>query len=132
MIDLSDWPAGVKIAVLITPFLTGLTGIGISAHIASSRHFDLMCEALQRSKCLHDELRRGGGVTLKLRLMTVGAIAGVLIWPELSIRRGDLDSEDYQNFPSYLKRRIRAAIVCVYVSLAWAAVIELFVELKRT
>ncbi|QVM89518.1 hypothetical protein JYG34_15945 [Pseudomonas entomophila] len=128
MIDVSGWPANLRIAILLVPFLTGLAGLAINAHIAASRHFDVMCAALKRSPCLHEELKRGGGYTLKFRSLTVSSMAGALCWPALSIRKGSLDPEDYKNFPVYLKTRMKVASYCMLIALAWAAFIMLFLE----
>ncbi len=131
MIDLSSWPADFKIAALLIPFLITLTGVGIHIHIASSKHFDVMCAALQRSQCLHEELRRGGAFNFKLRTMTVSAITGVLFWPELSVRREYLDSEDYRAFPRYLRKRMKAAMICMVFGMSCMAFIVLFVNFER-
>lgn len=93
MIDLSDWSASCRLVVLLPPLVVALGGLGVNAHIAASRHFEVMCAALWRSRCLHEELRLGGAFTLKLRLLTVYAMTGVLLCPDLSIRRGNLDPE---------------------------------------
>jgi hypothetical protein len=131
MIDLSDWPAGLKVASLLIPFFIMLLGMAIHVHIAISRHFDVMCAALQRSKCLLEELKRGGGFTLKFRTLTVSAITGVLMWPVLSMRQGDLDPQDYREFPIYLKRRMRAAMCCMAIGMGWMSLIVIFVEFRR-
>lgn len=131
MIDLSDWPADFKIVALLIPFLVMLAGMTIHVHIAVSRHFEVMCVALQRSQCLYEELRKGGRVTLKFRCMTVSAITGALIWPTLSIRMGALDPEDYRAFPTYLKKRMKTALYCMVIGVGWIALIVLFVQFKH-
>ena len=63
--------------------------------------------------------------------MTVSAITGILIWPNLSIRHGDLDPEDYRGFPVYLKRRMRLAIFAMVFGTVWIAVVVTFIGFKR-
>ena len=131
MIDLSDWPAGLKVASLLIPFFIMLLGMAIHLHIAVSRHFDVMCAALRRSKCLLDELKRGGGYTLKFRALTVSVITGVLLWPVLSVRQGDLDPKDYREFPVYLKRSMKAAMFFMAFGMGWISFVVIFVEFAR-
>ncbi|MCO7518084.1 hypothetical protein NJF44_25465 [Pseudomonas guariconensis] len=132
MIDLSEWPSALKIASLFTPFLIMLVGLAIELHIAASRHFEVMCAALQRSRGLHDELKNGGALTLKLRLMTVSAMTAGMMWPNLSIRQGWLDPEDSRLFPAYLKRRMKTGMYCMYIGMGWIAFVVFLVEFKRT
>jgi hypothetical protein len=132
MIDLSDWPPDFKIVALLIPFVVMFAGMAIHVHIAASRHYEVMCVALQRSQCLYEELRKGGSVTLKFRCMTVSAMTGALIWPTLSIRMGALDPEDYRAFPAYLKKRMKTALYCMVIGMCWIAFIVLFVKFKRT
>lgn len=58
MIDLSGLPAVLKLAVSLGPFVVGFAGLAIHSHIAGTRHFEVMCEALQRSAGLHEELKK--------------------------------------------------------------------------
>ncbi|MFB4392099.1 MULTISPECIES: hypothetical protein [unclassified Pseudomonas] len=128
MIDLSDWSASWRLVVLLPPLVVALVGLGINAHIAGSRHFKVMCSALGRSRCLHEELRRGGAFTVKLRVLTVCAMTGVFLCPGLSIGRGNLDPEDYREFPDYLKRRMKVAIACMAIGMGWSAFMYFLVE----
>ncbi|MEB5931569.1 hypothetical protein MXL15_05055 [Pseudomonas mosselii] len=132
MIDLSDWSAGLKVASLLIPFFIMLLGMAIHVHIAISQHFDVMCAALRRSKCLLGELKRGGGFTLKFRALTVSVITGVLLWPVLSMRQGDLDPQDYREFPVYLRRRMRVAAFCIFTALSESACIVGSVDFTRS
>ncbi|QVM89519.1 hypothetical protein JYG34_15955 [Pseudomonas entomophila] len=75
MIDLSWWPVELRIVLLLAPFVIVLTGLAIQLHISGSRHFQVMCDALQRSEGLREELRNGGALTLKFRLMSAARAA---------------------------------------------------------
>lgn len=131
MIDLSWWPVELRIVLLLTPFIIVLTGLAIQLHIAGSRHFQVMCEALQRSEGLREELKNGGALTLKFRLMTVCAMTAGMFWPKLSIRQGWLNPEDSRDFPVYLKRRMKLGMHCILIAVVWMAFVALLVQFKR-
>jgi hypothetical protein len=42
MIDVSEWPSSIKLALLLVPFAVGLTGLAIMLQIAATRHFNVM------------------------------------------------------------------------------------------
>ncbi|WP_046855150.1 hypothetical protein [Pseudomonas sp. CCOS 191] len=131
MIDLSWWPVELRIALLLAPFVIGLAGLAIDLHIAGSRHFKVMCDALQRSEGLREELRNGGALTLKFRLMTVCAMTAGMFWPALGIRQGWLNPEDSRDFPVYLKKRMKLGMYCILIAVVWMAFVALLVQFKR-
>ncbi|MFK3775692.1 hypothetical protein [Pseudomonas sp. NPDC089406] len=130
MIDLSWWPAWARLGLLLAPFLIGLTGLAIVLHIAGSRHFEVMCESLKRSPGLHEELKNGGAFTLKFRLQTVSAMTAGMIWPALGIRQGWLNAQDSENFPPYLRRRMKLGMYCVLAAFGCMAFFALLVGFK--
>lgn len=91
-----------------------------------------MCDALQRSEGLREELKNGGALTLKFRLMTVSAMTAGMVWPGLGIRQGWLNPQDIHDFPTYLRRRMKLGMYCILIALAWMAFVALLVELRRT
>lgn len=113
------------------PFVIALSDLAIALHIAATRHFEVMCAALQRSHGLREELRGGGAFNLKLRLLTVSAMAAGLIWPSRAIRRGWLDPDDYKSFPVYLRRRMKIGVYFIFIGMSWIAFVAYFVEFKR-
>lgn len=126
MIDVSDWPAVLRLILLGTPFLIMMTGIAMTLHIAASRHFGVMCRAFGRSSGMDEEIRAWGTNTLKSRVFIVAAMSTAAVWPSLGIRRGWLDPTDAREFPAYLGRRMRVAISCVYIGLCWLLTMYLF------
>ncbi|MDF9621049.1 hypothetical protein P5705_25680 [Pseudomonas entomophila] len=131
MIDLSWWPVELRIVLLLAPFGVGLVGLAVELHIAGSRHFKVMCDALQRSEGLREELKNGGALTLKFRLMTVSAMTAGMVWPRLGIRKGWLNPQDIHDFPTYLRKRMKLGMYCILVALAWMAFVALLVEFRR-
>lgn len=131
MIDLSWWPVELRIVLLLAPFVVGLAGLAIELHIAASSHFKVMCGALQRSEGLREELKNGGALTLKFRLLTVSAMTAGMFWPALGIRQGWLNPEDSRDFPDYLKKRMKLGMYCILIGVFWMALVALLVQFKR-
>ncbi|UVL87267.1 hypothetical protein [Pseudomonas sichuanensis] len=131
MIDLSWWPVELRIVLLLAPFAVGLAGLAIELHIAASGHFKVMCDALQRSEGLREELRNGGALTLKFRMLTVSAMTAGMFWPALGIRQGWLNPEDSRDFPVYLKKRMKLSMYCIFIGVFWMAFVVLLVQFKR-
>ncbi|MDF0729689.1 hypothetical protein P0Y43_02960 [Pseudomonas entomophila] len=119
-----------KLVSILLPFVIGLVGLAVELHIAASRHFTVMCSALQRSRGLHEELRNSGAFTMKFRLMTVSAMAAGMVWPVLAIRQGWLDPEDYRLFPGALKRRMKVGMYCIFIGMTGIAFVACLVEFK--
>lgn len=46
MIDFESWPPLLKLAFLIVPFVTGLSGLAINVRIAMSRDFQVALSAI--------------------------------------------------------------------------------------
>lgn len=115
MIDTSGWPNILKLVLLGTPFLLILTGILITLQIAGSRHFQVMCCAFRRSSGLEEEIRIWGTHSLRSRALIISAMSSAFTWPSIGIRRGWLDPRDVEEFPSYLRFRIKLAINCLTV-----------------
>lgn len=90
-----------------------------------------MCDALQRSEGLREELKSGGALTLKFRLMTVSAMTAGMVWPRLGIRQGWLNPQDIHDFPTYLRKRMKLGMYCILIALAWMAFVALLVEFRR-
>ncbi|MEA3234071.1 hypothetical protein OP492_05345 [Pseudomonas mosselii] len=128
---LSWWPVELRIAFLLAPFVIGLAGLAIALYIAGARHFQVMCDALQRSEGLREELRNGGVLTLKFRLMRVSAMTAGMFCPTLGIRQGWLDPEDSRDFPVYLKKRMKLGMFCIITAIVWMAVVTFLVQFKR-
>jgi hypothetical protein len=62
--------------------------------------------------------------------MLVAKIAGMVMMPKVSIRSGELDPEDIQNFPPHLKRLLKIKAVMLVVSGVWLLIGSLLVKFR--
>ena len=113
----------VKLAVLLGPMVLCVGGLSVLAHIAGTRHFDVMCASLRNSKGFLEDVRASSALSLKLRSLAVAGSSMMLIWPEWGMRRGLLDPEDNKQFPSYLRRRVKVAFWLLALGLTWSAIV---------
>lgn len=132
MIDLSGLPASMRLILISLPFLLIITGGLINAHIARSRHFDVMCRAFRRSSGLQDEIVIWGTLTQKSRMVIVSAMTLGLIWPSLGYRQGWLSIEDTRDFPDYLSRLMKISSYCLLSGFAVLFLLLGFTQLTRS
>lgn len=129
MINPSTWPTAVKLVLGIGPFIIALIGVGISCHIAGSRHFDVLCSAFKNSRGLIESLKYWSTISLRTRSRVVAGIALAAVCPELGVRQGWLDADDYRNCPVYLKRRLQVAFWCLVIGCTWLVIAWILIEL---
>ena len=60
MIDLSEWPVGLRLVLQVVPFLLLILGVVINIFIAGSHQFYIMCRAFGRNRGLEDAFSSGG------------------------------------------------------------------------
>lgn len=119
MIDFYSWPPYLRIAFLLAPFVTGLSGVALGIYIAYSRDFPNMLTALSNSnwpKRTHLVL---GSQDFISRCYLVSSTGGALLFPDRSIRKGLLDREDMRNFPPALRYRLLISTWMVIAGAAW-------------
>ncbi|MGX1022655.1 MULTISPECIES: hypothetical protein [unclassified Pseudomonas] len=112
MIDFSYLPTGVKIALGVVPFTLSMVGIGMGFYIAGSRHFNVLCRTFKNSNGLVDDLKYWSTISIRTRSMVVNRFTLAAVWPNLGIRQGWLNAEDFRNCPVYLKRRLQVSFWC--------------------
>jgi len=132
MIDLSGWPASLRLILIALPFLLIITGGLINSCIAGSRHFDVMCRAFRRSSGLEDEILIWGTLSQKSRMIIVSAMTLGLIWPSLGHRKGWLSIEDTKDFPVYLSRLMKISSYCLLSGFAILLLLIGFTKLTRS
>lgn len=125
------WKSGWGIALLVSPFIIGLTGVAIDLQIAGSRHFRVMITALRRSSSLHMYLCLWGTNSLLSRAMVVSAMSGLLCFPDYSVKKRGLDAEDSRDFPTYLRRRMRLASWLTAIGALWLLMAVALLELTK-
>ncbi|MFB4394785.1 MULTISPECIES: hypothetical protein [unclassified Pseudomonas] len=132
MIDMSDAPAALRLALLGIPFLVLIIGGVLNIYVATPRNFSVMCHAFRRSSGLYEEIALWGTLGLKSRMIIVSAMSLGLIWPSLGLRRGWLNAEDSNEFPVYLKRIMKVSSYCLVVGLIVMVALTSFVKFVKS
>lgn len=119
MISLVYSATACQLFILSAKLFILFAGMSLHLYAATSAQFELMCNALRRSECLCAEIKAAGASTLYIRSMRVSIMAAVLLWPKFFISRGELNEDDYLDFPRGLAMRIRIAWYLMTIATAW-------------
>jgi hypothetical protein len=106
MITDEFWRSWPGLAFLLGPFAIICIGIIYNLHLIY-RHLDAMLEALNNSRHTYTwapALRAQGWIG---SMLLIAKISGMILMPKASIKMGDLDARDLENFPPHLKRKLK-------------------------
>lgn len=123
----SSWPVWAVLIFNGGPILLGFVSFAYALYLG--RHLDAMMEALKNSRCIYiwgPGLRKQGWFGC---FLLVTKITGVVMMPKTSIRLGELDPVDIENFPPYLKRLLQVDAVILVVGAIWLVVACLLVKI---
>ncbi|MFP3518599.1 hypothetical protein SB766_20675 [Pseudomonas sp. SIMBA_077] len=129
MTSIDTWHPWVAIFFAGGPTLLGFVGIVFSLYL-SHRYMDAIKEALKNSRYIYlwgDNLGKRG---LIWSLLEIAKIAQMVVWPWASLRIGELDPTDLENFPPRLKRLLVINMTMIFISLTWATVLALLVKFR--
>ncbi|CAM4016299.1 hypothetical protein [Pseudomonas] len=131
MIDINTWPLNAQIGFGLAPFVIALSGVAIDVHIACSRHFEVMCTALQNNRGLEQQIQLWGRRGVMSRTLVVASISGALAWPSTGIGRRVLEVEEIHELPTYLQRRMKVSCWLTLVGGIWLMIGAGLVQLGR-
>ncbi|MBT9572289.1 MAG: hypothetical protein IV106_14505 [Pseudomonas umsongensis] len=123
----SSWPVWAVLIFNGGPILLGFVSFAYALYLG--RHLDAMMEALKNSRCIYiwgPSLRKQGWFGC---FLLVTKITGVVMMPKTSIRLGELDPVDIENFPPYLKRLLQVDAVILVGGAIWLVVACLLVKI---
>ncbi|OXR33521.1 hypothetical protein PSUM_16035 [Pseudomonas umsongensis] len=123
----SSWPVWAALIFNGGPILLGFVSFAYALYLG--RHLDAMMEALKNSRCIYiwgPGLRKQGWFGC---FLLVTKITGVVMMPKTSIRLGELDPVDIENFPPYLKRLLQVDAVILVGGAIWLVVACLLVKI---
>ncbi|XXE00495.1 hypothetical protein J3P88_28870 [Pseudomonas sp. Z3-6] len=129
MIPEEFWKSWLAFWLMAGPTLLSFVGAVFSLYL-SHRHLDAMKEALKNSRYIYlwgPNLGRRG---LIWSFLEIGKIAGMVLWPGVSIRIGEVDPVDIENFPRYLKRLLLIEMTIIIVALIWMALAAVLIQFK--
>ncbi|WP_434649098.1 hypothetical protein [Pseudomonas sp. D1-2] len=118
MIEEEFWKSWLAFWFVSGPFIPGSVGIIMSLYL-SRRHLDAMKEALKNSRYIYLWGRSLGKRGFIWSLLEIAKIAGMVVWPKASIRGGEVDSADIENFPPHLKRLLVINLTLMILAFAW-------------
>lgn len=115
----------------LVPLILSVVGVGIGLYIAGSRHFKILCSTFKNSKGLVEDLKYWSTLSIRTRSMVVNRFTLAVVWPNLGIRQGWLNADDYRRCPAYLKRRLQISFWCTLAG--WAGIVTggTLIELGR-
>jgi hypothetical protein len=129
MSSIDTWPQWTAIIVAGGPSLLGFLGFIFTLYL-SHRHLDAMMEAMKNSRYIYlwGPAWRGRGLIGGCVLVT--SIAGMVVWPRASIRLGDVDPMDVENFPPHLKRLLIIKMTVMITAVIWMVIAAVLIKFR--
>lgn len=125
------WSSWWAFAFMLAPFVIAMSGVAMNTYMACSRDFDLIIASLPNTG-LKQRMPFWGATDFRSRWYLLAGIAGVMIYPKLSIRFGAVDAEDLRNFPPRLRRRLLVTAWLVNIGSIWLAIGVALIKLSPT
>ncbi|WP_154997504.1 hypothetical protein [Pseudomonas silesiensis] len=122
------WKSWWAIILIGGPIMMGWVFIAHSLYI--SRYLPIMLKSLENSNYIVAYRRLNQGFGLPTRIFLVSQIAGMVIWPWLGIRAGQMDARDIQNFPPRLLSLLKINISILGLAIAWGGIAYVVVKLR--
>ncbi|NBA97151.1 hypothetical protein [Pseudomonas sp. R5(2019)] len=124
-----SWNPWVAIMFAGAPFFLAIGNLIFSLYL-NRRYLDAMVDALRNSRhiILWGSILQCQG--LKGRLMLLAKISGVVMWPGMFIRAGEIDSDDIKNFPPHFKRLLKIKLVILTTAMAWLILIYILLKIE--
>lgn len=130
MIDIADWQPLAKVAILLSPFVIGIPGLVLSAVSTLTRDYDIACSAITSNPYFERIKRAWGGGSFKWRWMTLGTVSGLVTFPWLVLRKGQLDADELNAFPKSLKRRLKISAWLTVTGFIWMVIVWALFKVK--
>ncbi|MDD1012590.1 hypothetical protein [Pseudomonas rubra] len=131
MIDINTWPLNAQIGFGLAPFVIALSGVAMDVHIACTRHFWVMCKALQNNRWLQQQVQLWGTKGVMSRALVVASISGALAWPRVGTGRRAIEMDEMHDFPVYLQRRMKVSSWLMAVGGTWLMIGAGLVQLGK-
>lgn len=109
------------------PLWLAFMNMAFSLHIYH-RYLDALMDALKNSRYIQDAERELRNQGWRSAIQVVAKITGMILLPRASIRIGELDAADLQNFPPHLRRLLIIDAVMLLTCLVWGGGVWVFLE----
>lgn len=123
------WGSWLAIFFLAGPILIGFSDTAYSLYL-SRRHLDPIKEALKNSHYIYLWGPSLGKRGLMWSLLEISKIAGMILMPKASLRIGELDPGDLENFPPYLKRLLKTNFSIMIAGAVWLLAVAVLLEFR--
>lgn len=130
MIDITDWQSFAKLALLLSPFVISVPGVVISAIATLTQDYDVACSAVTSNPYFENIKRAWGSGSFKWRWLTLCTVSGLVAFPWLALRMGQLDTGELNAFPPKLKRRLKVSAWLSMTGFIWMVVVWTLFEIK--
>ncbi|MFT0519586.1 hypothetical protein [Pseudomonas faucium] len=131
MINLDAWPMVIKLPFLIVPVVIALSGAVMNACITLSRDYNVVCSSVTTNPYIESLKNTWGGSSFKWRYFLVGAIGGLVTFPQFVLRRGQLDANELGAFPPNLKRKLAISSWLIIIGFGWMVVAALLLKISE-
>jgi len=131
VINIDAWPMVIKLPFVIIPVVIALSGAVMNAYITMSRDYEVVCSSITTNPYLEVLKSTWGVSSFKWRYFLVGAIGGLVTFPQFVLRRGQLDVAELKAFPPNLKRRLAISAWLTIIGFGWMAVAALLLKLSK-
>ncbi|WP_339419503.1 MULTISPECIES: hypothetical protein [unclassified Pseudomonas] len=123
------WKSWLAFGVVSGPILLAYVGAAYSLYL-SRCHLDAIKEALKNSRYIYLWGPSLGKRGLIWSLWEISKIAGMVVWPKASVRIGELDPADLENFPPHLKQHLIVNITLMLTSFTWIVVVGILLQFR--
>ena len=123
------WKSWLAFGILTGPFLLAVAGFAYSLYL-SHRHLDAIKVALKNSRYIYiwgPSLGKRGFIW---SLLEIAKITQMIMMPRASLIIGELDPNDLENFPPYLKRLLKIKLLMLVGCSVWAVISYVLVKFR--
>ncbi|WP_037039905.1 hypothetical protein [Pseudomonas sp. BAY1663] len=112
------WTSWWAFAFMLAPFVIGAIGQAITVYMVY-HDLDEMKAAFPNSRHIRNQLNIWAGPGFIARYMQVNAITGTVLLSGFYLRRGELEPDEIENFPTHLKPRMLWSSWLLGIGAAW-------------
>ena len=130
MIDITGWQPLAKLVILLSPFVIGIPGLALSVVATLTKDYGVACSAITSNPYFESIKRVWGSGSFKWRWLTLCTVSGLVAFPWLALRMGQLDAGELNAFPQKLKRRLKVAAWLSMTGFIWMIVVWALFKIK--
>ncbi|CAI8717871.1 hypothetical protein [Pseudomonas sp. IT-P176] len=129
MTSIDTWSPWIAIIVIGGWSLLAAAGLVFSLYL-SRCHLDAIKEALKNSRYIYVWGPSLGKRGLIWSVLEIAKISGMIMMPKASIRIGELDPVDLENFPPHLKRLLKIKSLMLVTTAVWLSITAVLIKFK--